>query len=99
MCLLGFLLIGYTILLRSKPIYTNVGHEGQMFKKVLLAHTPEKEEGEGEEGEEEGQKAASETSPSPSSAPEQVEQQTSSSIVPMASAEPYSPVPTTIEDE
>lgn len=35
MCLIGFLLIGYTILLRSKPVYTDVGHEGQMFKKFM----------------------------------------------------------------
>ena len=47
MCLLGFFAVGYTILERTKPIYTNPGYIGKLYKKhhasLATALNPEKE--------------------------------------------------------
>ena len=47
MCLLGFFAVGYTILERTKPLYTNTGYIGKLYKKhhasLATALNPEKE--------------------------------------------------------
>ena len=47
MCLLGFFAVGYTILERTKPIYTNTGYIGKLYKKhhasLATVLNPEKE--------------------------------------------------------
>ena len=47
MCLLGFFAVGYTILERTKPTYTNTGYIGKLYKKhhasLATVLNPEKE--------------------------------------------------------